>query len=221
MEAFKQYFARVVEDRRLQPRADLISALVRAETEQQSLTADELMVFIVLLLVAGNETTTNLIGNAVIALLEHPDQLEQVRADRALIPNLVEEALRYDAPVQFLLRRATEDIELAGTVIPRDVMVLAIFASANRDERRFPDPDRFDVRRDAQGHLAFGHGIHFCLGAPLARLEAAIALKEIIDRLRDVRCVEETIDFIDAPFLRGPKRLPLAFTPASVAEAAS
>jgi len=217
METFKQYFQRVVEERRSQPRADLISALVRAETEQQALTADEVLVFIVLLLVAGNETTTNLLGNAVIALLEHPDELAKVRRDRALVPNLVEEALRYDAPVQFLLRRATEDAELAGTAIPRDAMVLAIFASANRDERRFPDPDRFDVTRDAQGHLSFGHGIHFCLGAPLARLEAAIALEEIIGRLHDLRRVEESIEFIDAPFLRGPKRLPLAFTPIETA----
>jgi cytochrome P450 len=123
--------------------------------------------------------------------------------------------------VQFLLRRATQDVELAGTVIPRDAMVLALFASANRDEHRFPDPNRFDVRRDAQGHLAFGHGIHFCLGAPLARLEAAIALEEIIGRLQDLRRAEETIEFIDAPFLRGPKRLPLTFTAAAVAEATS
>jgi cytochrome P450 len=221
METFKQYFQRVVEDRRTLPRADLISGLVRAETEQQALTADEVLVFIVLLLVAGNETTTNLLGNAVLALLDHPDELEKVRADRALVPKLVEEALRYDAPVQFLLRRATQDVELAGTVIPRDAMVLALFASANRDERRFPDPDCFDVTRDAQGHLAFGHGIHFCLGAPLARLEAAIALEEIIDRLPDARRAEETIEFIDAPFLRGPKRLPLTFTAAAVAEATS
>jgi cytochrome P450 len=180
MDAFIQYFEAAVAERRAQPKADLISALVRAEAEQQALTADEVLAFIVLLLVAGNETTTNLIGNAVIALLEHPEQLERVRADRSLIPNMVEEALRYDAPVQFLLRRAAQDVELAGTVIPQGSMVTVIFGSANRDERKYADPDRFDVTRDTQGHVAFGHGIHFCLGAPLARLEARIALEAIL-----------------------------------------
>jgi len=213
MDVFRAYFNEAVADRRAQPRADLISALVRAESEQQALTADEVLMFIVLLLVAGNETTTNLLGNAVIALLEHPEQLASVRADRSLVPNLVEEALRYDAPVQFLLRRATQDIELAGTVIPRDALVQVIFASANRDEDKFADPDRFDVTRDTQGHLAFGHGIHVCLGAPLARLEATIALEAVIERLPDLRRVDGSIEFVDSVFLRGPKRLPLAFTP--------
>jgi cytochrome P450 len=217
MDAFVAYFEQAVAERRAEPRADLISALIRAETEEQALTADEVLAFIVLLLVAGNETTTNLIGNAVIALLEHPDQLEKVRRDISLVPNLVEEALRYDAPVQFLLRRAAQDVELAGTVIPRDSLVTIIFASANRDERKFADPDRFDVTRDAQGHLAFGHGIHFCLGAPLARLEARIALEEIVTRLPDLRRVDEAIELVDSPFLRGPKRLPLTFTPIEAA----
>jgi cytochrome P450 len=216
MDAFAAYFEQAVEERRAAPRDDLISALIRAETEQQALSADEVLVFIVLLLVAGNETTTNLLGNAVIALLEHPAQLAKVREDLSLVPNTVEEVLRYDAPVQFLLRRAAEDVEVAGTVIPRDSLVLVNFASANRDERKFPDPDRFDVTRDAQGHLAFGHGIHFCLGAPLARLEARIALEQIITRLPELRRVDDTVELVDSPFLRGPKRLPLAFTPAAV-----
>jgi cytochrome P450 len=215
MDAFMQYFERAVTERREQPRADLISALVRAEAEQQALTPDEVVAFIVLLLVAGNETTTNLIGNAVIALLEHPDQLERVRADRSLVPNMVEEALRYDAPVQFLLRRAVQDVELAGTIIPQGSMVTVIFGSANRDERKYPDPDRFDVTRDTQGHVAFGHGIHFCLGAPLARLEARIALEALLFRLPDLRRDGE-IEQIGSMFLRGPQRLPLAFTPAAI-----
>lgn len=219
MQAFIEYFEQAVAERRASPRADMISDLLRAESEQQALTSDEVLAFIVLLLIAGNETTTNLIGNATLALLDHPDQLERVRADPSLIPNMVEETLRYDAPVQFLLRKTTQDVELAGTVIPQGAIVSVIFASANRDERRYPDPDRFDVTRDAQGHVGFGHGIHFCLGAPLARLEARIALEAIISRLQDVRRVTDDVELVDSVFLRGPKRLPLTFQPAAVATA--
>jgi cytochrome P450 len=213
MDAFMAYFEVAVGERRAQPRDDLISALIRAETEEQALTADEVLAFIVLLLVAGNETTTNLIGNAVRALLDHPEQLERMQRDPSLVPNAIEEALRYDPPVQFLLRRAARDVEIAGAVIPENALVMVSFASANRDERKFADPDRFDVTRDAQGHLAFGHGIHFCLGAPLARLEARIALEEILARLPNLRRLDDTLELVDSPFLRGPRRLPLTFTP--------
>lgn len=213
MEAFRTYFETAVSERRASPKADLISALVQAEEQQQALTADEVLAFIVLLLVAGNETTTNLIGNAVIALLDHPEGLAKVRTDPSLVPNLVEEALRYDAPVQFLFRRTTQDVELGGTKIAQGTTVLPIFGSANRDERRYPDPDRFDVTRDASGHVAFGHGIHFCLGAPLARLEARIALEALLSRLSDLRRTEEAVELIPSFFLRGPQRLPLTFAP--------
>ena len=215
MDAFRDYFEEIVALRRAAPKDDLISALVRAEEEQGALTSDELLAFIVLLLVAGNETTTNLIGNAMIALLDHPDQLAKLRAEPSLVPNAVEEALRYDAPVQFLLRRATRDVELAGATIAEGSFVSVIFASANRDERRYPDAERFDVTRDAQGHLAFGHGIHFCLGAPLARLEGRIALEALLSRLPDLARNGRDIELVDAFFLRGPKRLPLTFTPAA------
>ena len=215
MDAFRSYFEEIVALRRAAPKDDLISALVRAEEEQGALTSDELLAFIVLLLVAGNETTTNLIGNAIIALLDHPDQLAKLRAAPSLVPNAVEEALRYDAPVQFLLRRATRDVELAGATIAEGSFVSVIFASANRDERRYPDAERFDVTRDAQGHLAFGHGIHFCLGAPLARLEGRIALEALLSRLPDLARNGRDVELVDAFFLRGPKRLPLTFTPAA------
>ncbi len=217
MDGFQAYFERAVGERRARRNGDLISALIRAEEDQQTLTPDEVLAFIVLLLVAGNETTTNLIGNAVIALLEHPDQLEQVKADRTLVPNLVEEALRFDAPVQFLLRRATRDIELAGATIPEGAMVSMLFGSANRDDRKYPDAEQFDVTRDAQGHVAFGHGIHFCLGAPLARLEARIALDALLFRLPALARKEQPVELVDSVFLRGPKRLPLTFTPAPAA----
>ena len=211
MDQFRDYFEEVVAERRAHPTGDLISALVRAEAEQQALTAHEVLAFIILLLVAGNETTTNLIGNMTIALLAHPDQLAKLRADPSLVPNAVEEALRYDAPVQFLFRRAAQDVELAGTPIPAGSMVTVFFGSANRDERKYPDAERFDVTRDATGHVAFGHGIHFCLGAPLARLEGRIALEAMLARLEDIKRASGEVELVDAVFLRGPKRLPLTF----------
>ena len=215
MDAFQSYFEQAVGERRERRNGDLISALIRAEEDQQALTAGEVLAFIALLLVAGNETTTNLIGNALVALTDHPDQLEKVAGDPSLIPNLVEETLRYDAPVQFLFRRATQDVEMAGTTIPEGSLTVVLFGSANRDERRFAEPERFDVTRDAQGHLAFGHGIHFCLGAPLARLEAKVALEALLSRFRNFARKEHEVEYVASVFLRGPQRLPLTFEPAA------
>lgn len=211
LEALSAYFQEIIDARRKEPRDDLISTLVRAESEDQSLTPDEVMAFTGLLLIAGNETTTNLITNGTLALLEHPGELVKVQDDRSLVPNMVEEALRYDAPVQFLFRTAVQDVEVAGTTVPQGSIVLPLYASANRDERRYPDPDRFDVTRNAQGHLAFGLGIHFCLGAPLARLEARVAFEELIERFPDLHRTSEPLERVDSPLLRGIKRFPLAF----------
>ncbi len=205
-----QYFDEIVERRRREPREDLVSVIAAAREGETRLTNLEVVMFCVLVLAAGNETTTNLIGNAVLALLEHPDQMEQVRADPKLIPNLVEEALRYDSPVQALFRQVTADTELAGTKLPAGTIVLPLFASANRDEKQFPDPDRFDVTRNSQGHLAFGYGVHFCLGASLARLEARVALEALLTQLPPFRAVNEQVERIDSFLLRGPRRLPLA-----------
>ena len=216
MEAFKLFFERAVGERQERPTNDLIGALVRAGDEN-ALSAEEVLAFIVLLLVAGNETTTNLIGNAIVALLDHPEQLEMLRADHSLIPNAVEEALRYDAPVQFLFRRTTRAVALSETTIPEGSMATVLFGSANRDERRYADAERFDVTRDASGHVAFGHGIHFCLGAPLARLEGRIALEALIQRLPGLQRVEAEVELVPSLFLRGPRRLPLTFTPVGAA----
>jgi cytochrome P450 len=203
------YVTAVAEARRAQPREDLISTLVSAEEGETALAPFEIVMFIVLLLVAGNETTTNLLGNAVLALIEHPEQLAAVRRDPGLIPGLVEEAVRYDSPAQFVFRRATQDIELAGTKIPAGANVMPIIGSANRDEAQFPDGERFDITRDTSGHLGFGFGIHFCLGASLARLEARVALEELLARYAGFERAGARVDYIDSFLLRGPRRLPL------------
>ncbi len=194
------YLDEVFEDRRRNPRDDVISDLVQAQQETDVMTADEVGNFVVLLLIAGNETTTNLIGNAVLALCSHPESLTSVSRDPSLLPKALEETLRYDAPVQLTLRRATEDVELSSGKIPRNTLVAALIGSANRDERRFDEPDRFDLHREAPGHLGFGFGTHFCLGANLARLEARISLEALLSRFRK-------IEILDSP-PEGIKRVP-------------
>ena len=204
------YIERIAQERRAHPRDDLISVLVEAE-EGDALSTGEVMSFVVLLLIAGNETTTNLIGNAIKALLDHPDQLAAVEADVSLIPALVEETLRYDSPIQGLPRKVMRDVEIGGETIYEDAFAMLLFGSANRDERQFPEPDRFDIRREQQGHVAFGHGIHFCLGASLARLEARVAFETLFSRCRSLRLDADDIPMIDSMLLRGPKSLPLVF----------
>jgi cytochrome P450 len=206
---FRAYFQETIAARRAAPREDLTTALVQAEEEKQALSAWEVLSLLTLLLVAGNETTTNLIGNMMLALLEHPEQLAQVRADPSLIPRAVEETLRYDGPVQGLPRQATEDVELAGTTIPAGALVFPLFASANRDETKFPDPDRFDITRNTDGHLAFGFGIHYCLGAELARLEARITFEELFRRFPSLSRKNDTVMRVDSFFLRGLKTFAL------------
>lgn len=207
--AFTEYFRWAIEDRRKNPSDDLISALIQAEEEHQHLTVDDIFAFAGLLLVAGNETTTNLIGNMVLALLRNPDQLAKLIADPSLIPSAVEEALRYDSPVQILFRFARQDIDLGGYTIPKGAMVWPILGSANHDETKFVNPEQFDITRDASGHVAFGSGIHFCIGAPLARLESRIAMEEMLPHLATMKLPERPPEYIDAFFLRGVKRLPV------------
>ncbi len=167
--------------------------------------------FAILILAAGNETTTNLIGNAVLALLDRPDLFERVRRDPALVPLLIEEALRFDSPVQMLFRQTTREVEIAGTTIPEGAIVLPIFASANRDAKQFDEPDCFRLERNPQGHLAFGFGIHFCLGASLARLEARVAFEELFRRVAKLHRLGTETGFVDSFLLRGPRRLALEF----------
>jgi len=203
------YLMGVVEERRRHPQDDLISTLIRAEDGEAGLSPIEVVMFTVLLLVAGNETTTNLLGNTLLALMAHPDQLARVRRDRSRIPALVEEALRYDGPIQFLFREATQDVELAGVKIPAGATVMPLLGSANRDDAQFADADRLDVSRNTQGHLAFGLGIHFCLGASLARLEARVALEELLGRFAHFETIGPRVEYVDSYLVRGPKHLPL------------
>jgi cytochrome P450 len=203
-----RYVVRIARARRRRPADDLISLLVSGEVGER-LQPIEMVQFVTLLLVAGNETTTNLIGNATAALLEHPEQLARVAADPALIPGLIEETVRYDAPIQLIFREALADVQIAGVTIPKGATVVPLLASANRDERRFPEPDRFDVTRNPQGHVGFGFGKHFCLGASLARLEARVALEALVPELLHLRRSEERVQHIDSFLVRGPSRLVL------------
>jgi cytochrome P450 len=209
MGALRAYLRPIVRERRRRPADDLISVLVAAVVDGEGLSDYEIFLFVLLLLVAGNETTTNLLGNAVDALLAHPDQLARVSADPRLVPALVEETLRYDGPVQFLTRRTTRPFELHGARIPANASVVVLLGSANRDERRFPHPDRFDLGRDTRGHVAFGFGAHFCLGASLARLEAHAALEALVPELPRLARVRPEREFLDSYLIRGRARLDL------------
>ncbi len=194
--------------RRRDPGDDILSVLVdpaRADALDDGVIAQ----FVLLLLVAGNETTTNLIGNAVATFFAHPAELERVRAEPDLLPIAIEEVLRFEAPVHFVFRRAARDAEIAGTKIPAGARVAALLASANRDPAQFADPDRFDVARNPKGHLGFGLGAHFCLGASLARLEAKVALEALVPRLEGRRLAEERLEWVDSHLVRGPARMHL------------
>jgi cytochrome P450 len=178
---FRAWLADLIEERRAEPRDDVVSILVSPDETGAILTDEELLATLVIFLVAGHETTTNLIGNGLLALLRHPDQLDLLRADRGRMGDAVEEMLRYDPPVQRVRRRALRDLELGGRSVSEGDTVMVVVASANRDPDAFADAETFDLTRERAAHLAFGHGIHFCLGAGLARLEAPIALSAVLD----------------------------------------
>ena len=210
LEELGQYIEAIAEERRREPREDLISALVQAEEAGDRLSRNELFTTCVLLLVAGNETTTKLIGNSVLALLGSPDQLELLRREPERMPAAVEELLRYDGPVQLTSRMVTEDRELRGHRLRRGQQLVLVLAAGNRDPEQFEDPDRLDVTRRDVRHLAFSHGLHFCLGAQLARLEATLALEALVTRFPGLR-LAGPIEWGDNTVLRGPRALPLAF----------
>lgn len=202
-----EYFRGLVARRRRDPGGDLVSALVVAGESGEALSEAELIATCMLLLIAGHETTVHLIANGTLALLRHPEARAQLARDPELAPRVVEEVLRYDPPVQLIARTAREDIDVPGVHLPAGTMALLLLAAAHRDPEANPEPDRFDVDRASPRHLGFGHGIHFCLGAPLARLEAAVALETLARRLVDPALVEPDPPYLAAVTLRGPARL--------------
>jgi cytochrome P450 len=212
VDSLRGYFADEIGKRRHKPGADLISALVAAHDEAESLNAEELLAFVVLLLLAGNETTTNLIGNGLLALGRNPKQIDLLRRSPELLSRGIEEMLRYDGPVQATFRAAVEKTNLGGTEIEPGTGCFIMLAAANRDPTQFPDPHRFDIGREPRDHVAFGAGIHFCIGAPLARLEGQIAIGELLRRFPRVRLKdpEAKRSYKGSFFLRGLVSLPMA-----------
>ena len=208
------YFAPIVEERRHNPRGDILSALARAEEEGDRLDARETLNMLRPLLVGGNETTVNLIGNGMLALLRCPDQLQRLRDNPSLVPAAVEELLRYDAPVQINLRRVVEDCEIDGFPVRRGDDPILLLGSANRDPEQFRDPDRLDVARNEGSHLSFGRGIHHCVGASLARLEGRIAIEVLLERFSSIGLAGPLPRFRVGIVLRGLQSLPLAAVPA-------
>jgi cytochrome P450 PksS len=207
-----RYIRKFIRKRRAEPRDDLISALIQAEEAGNRLSGDELVSTVILLLVAGHETTVNLIGNGVLALLEHPEQLAKLRNDPSLIKPAVEELLRFTNPVDMATERyPREDVTIRGVTIPRGEMVYVVLSSANRDERQFPNPDQLDITREPNKHLALGLGTHFCLGAPLARLEGQIAINTLLRRLPDLRLAvaPSRLRWRPGLLLRGLEALPV------------
>ena len=199
----RDYFRELVAVRRKNLGGDILSALITAEDEGDKLSERELLSTCTLLLIAGHETTVNLIGNGILQLLRHPDQLAKFQADPDLAPSVVEEVLRFDPPVQLDGRICIERTEIGGVTVEPGQFVMTPLGAANRDPAQFPDPERFDITRGDDRHLAFGYGIHFCLGAPLARIEGQIALRTLIERCPKLRLLEEDVRYRDRFTLRG------------------
>jgi len=211
---FMGYMKKLIKQRRAYPKDDLITALVQAKDGSDQLSEDEVLAMIFLLLIAGHETTVNLIGNGTLALLEHPDQMAKLRSEPEHIKTAIEELVRYVCPVEMATERyAREDITIAGTTIPRGELVMAVIGSANRDPHYFDNPDSLDITRTNNKHLAFGHGPHYCLGASLARLEGQIAISTLIQRMPNLRLsiAPDQLRWRGTFVLRGLEALPVLF----------
>ena len=210
------YLRPILEERRREPREDLVSTLLHTEVEGERLTEEEVLGFLRLLLPAGAETTYRLTGSLIFALLSHPAVLEEVRADRTVLPLAIEETLRWESAVQYVSRETAVDTEVAGVALPAGTLLMLAIGSANRDETRFARPDSFEPRReDVSAHLAFGFGEHFCLGSNLARLEATAALTALLDRLPNLRFEPGKASTIVGLAFRSPDHLPVLFDPGS------
>ncbi|HZO43705.1 MAG TPA: cytochrome P450 [Methylomirabilota bacterium] len=209
--AISDYFRGLIVQRRASPRNDLLSALIAAEAAGDKLSEEELVATCILLLIAGHETTVNLIGNGMLALLRHPAELRRLRESPGLITSAVEELLRYDGPVQRTARVASADATIGGRTIAKGDMVMPFIAAADRDPAQFPEPDRLDLSRSDNRHIAFGWGIHFCLGAPLARIEGQIAIDALVRRLPGLELATHAPEYRQSLTLRGLKTLPVKF----------
>ena len=209
MEETRDYFVKLVDARRKSPREDLVSALIAAEEKGDRLTLDEMLANIVLLLGAGHETTANLIGNGMLALMRNREEFDKLRHDPSLTRSAVEECLRYDSPVQATARRTLDEVQIGGATIPADTHVIVLIGACNRDPAQFPDPDRFDIARKDNEHLAFGGGIHYCLGANLARAEGEIAIGSLIAKFPTMKTAGDQCQYRDMFNLRGLKALPV------------
>ena len=208
---FTDYLHGLIAERRARPQDDLLTALIAAEEAGDRLTEAELIATVILLLLAGHETTTNLIGNGTLALLRHPDQLVLLRDNPTLARGAVEELLRYDSPVQLTGRTAADDVEIGGQIIQAGQYATTLIGAANHDPAQFADPDRLDITRADNHHLAFGNGIHFCLGAPLARMEGQIAFNTLLRRLPTLTLADDQPTYRDNLTLRGLNALPVTF----------
>jgi cytochrome P450 len=208
----RRYLADAIKQRGANPGDDLISALITARDESDALSEDELLAFVVLLLLAGNETTTNLIGNGLLALCRHPEQQDRLRQNRALIPSAIEEMLRYDPPVQMTVRIPTAAANIGGTEITPGSLAFILLAAANRDPAHFPTPESFDIARSPNEHVSFGEGIHFCLGAPLARLEGAVAIEAMLEKFPRLQLAnpDAKLEYRGSMALRGLSELRLS-----------
>ena len=205
------YITELSEARRTHLRSDLLTALVEAVEGGERLTHEELVANVIILLSAGHETTSNLIGNGLLALLRNPEQMQTLRERPMLIASAVEEMMRYDNPVQISYRSAADDVEIGGKCIRKGQLVNSILAAGNRDPERFSEPDRFDITRDEGRHVGLGLGIHFCLGAPLLRLEAQIAFATLLSRYPRMALASENLEWQEHPIFRGVKSLPVVF----------
>jgi cytochrome P450 family 109 len=206
----RAYFTGVIQQRRGNLGADMISAWIEAQEERDVLTDEEILGLAILLLVGGDTTTAHLLSNTMIALWDHPDVLDEVRRDPSLIPRVIEESLRYESPVQSVFWNTTRDVDVDDVHIPKDAAVIGVWSSANRDPERFPDPDRFDLHRKSSGHVAFGFGPHFCLGANLARAEARIVLEALFERLPNLKRADHgPVSWTPSYWIRGPQALPV------------
>ncbi|HEY1354229.1 MAG TPA: cytochrome P450 [Ktedonobacteraceae bacterium] len=211
------YFLNIIREYRQHPKDNLLSDLIIAQEQGSALDNDELIANCIFLLAAAHETTTNLIGNGMLTLLRYPDQLELLQGDRSLMESAIEEMLRYESPAQYISRKAGEDFVLGGKQIKKGQPLLLVLGAANRDPTRFADPTRFDIRRESNKHVAFGHGAHFCFGAPLARLEAHIAFTTMLDRLPDMQLATGDVVWRTNMNLRGLAALPVTFERVAVA----